>query len=120
MDWKAMVKAAQEAHARRPLAGPVDGSCIYCGVSMGIGHAWKMICKDCGLKRFSVANRANYLTNKAVRAGLIPRADTLTCVDCGKPAQCWDHRDYTKPLEVEPTCRACNKARGPAEFRGES
>lgn len=26
----------------------------------------------------------------------------------------YDHRDYTKPLSVEPVCRSCNKLRGPA------
>lgn len=52
--------------------------------------------------------------NKAVRNGILPSVFTLTCVDCGKPAQCYEHRDYNKPLEVEPTCKSCNTRRGPA------
>lgn len=40
------------------------------------------------------------------------------CVDCGRPADRWDHRDYRKPLEVEPVCRSCNwyRARALPEF----
>lgn len=48
-----------------------------------------------------------------VRAGRIANPKTLKCVDCGKRAQCYDHRDYAKPLEVNPVCRSCNKFRGP-------
>ena len=50
----------------------------------------------------------------AVKAGKLPKVTTLDCVDCGKPAEHYDHRDYNKPLDVEPVCRSCNKKRGPA------
>jgi hypothetical protein len=52
--------------------------------------------------------------NQAVKKGLLPHVSTLICVDCGKPAQCYEHRDYNKPLEVVPTCKGCNIRRGPA------
>jgi len=52
--------------------------------------------------------------NAAVRKGLLPKPTTLTCVDCGKQAREYDHRDYNKPLEVQPVCRGCNKRRGGA------
>ena len=58
--------------------------------------------------------QAAYQVNKAVRNGILPSASTLICVDCGKPAQCYEHRDYNKPLEVVPTCKGCNIRRGPA------
>jgi hypothetical protein len=48
----------------------------------------------------------------AVEIGLLPRANTLMCVDCGKRAFCYDHRDYAKPLEVDPVCGRCNVLRG--------
>jgi hypothetical protein len=51
---------------------------------------------------------------KAVVAGAIPPARNLTCTDCGQQAHGYDHRDYTKPLAVEPVCRSCNWHRGPA------
>ncbi len=38
------------------------------------------------------------------------------CVDCGKPAIYYDHRDYGEPLDVEPVCASCNSNRGPALY----
>jgi hypothetical protein len=38
----------------------------------------------------------------------------MQCVDCGAQARDYDHRDYNKPLEVNPVCRRCNLRRGPA------
>jgi len=58
--------------------------------------------------------QAAYQLNKAVRNGILPHFSKFNCVDCGKPAQCYEHRDYNKPLEVEPTCKSCNTRRGPA------
>ena len=52
--------------------------------------------------------------NRAVKKGILPHISTLICVDCGKTAQCYEHRDYNKPLEVVPTCKSCNTRRGPA------
>lgn len=51
-----------------------------------------------------------------VRAKRIPRPDTLLCVDCGKQARCYDHRDYRSPLVIAPVCTACNRKRGPGLF----
>ena len=59
--------------------------------------------------------KATSLVAKAVKNGLLPHISTRTCVDCGKPAKHYDHRDYDKPLEVEPVCVKCNSARGPAK-----
>jgi len=50
----------------------------------------------------------------AVRRGALPNVKTLACVDCNEPATVYEHRDYLKPLEVEPVCHRCNKHRGPA------
>lgn len=43
--------------------------------------------------------------------GVLPEPTKLKCVDCGKRAHVYDHRDYSKPLEVEPVCRRCNSRR---------
>jgi len=51
----------------------------------------------------------------AVRNGkLEPITEDTKCADCGEPAVGYDHRNYYKPLEVEPVCRKCNRKRGPA------
>ena len=53
-----------------------------------------------------------------IRAGRMCAAKDsgLPCIDCGAPAAHWEHRDYGKALEVQPTCRRCNARRGPAIF----
>lgn len=50
----------------------------------------------------------------AVRAGKLPRlGDGKTkCTDCRSPASQYDHRDYSRPLDVQPVCRNCNIKRG--------
>jgi hypothetical protein len=58
--------------------------------------------------------KAISLVQRAIRRGEMPPAKALICVDCGKPALEYDHRDYSKPLEVEPVCSSCNHFRGPA------
>jgi len=53
----------------------------------------------------------------AIRRGELPRLSKVEvlCVDCRRRrATDYDHRDYAKPLEVEPVCHWCNKKRGPA------
>jgi transcription elongation factor Elf1 len=55
---------------------------------------------------------ATAAVNRAIKRGeLLPPAEFI-CVDCGKQAQIYEHRDYNKPLDVEPTCRPCNAKRG--------
>lgn len=51
---------------------------------------------------------------KAIREGAIKRIIECRCVDCGDPAERYDHRDYNKPLDVVPVCSSCNLIRGPA------
>ena len=63
---------------------------------------------------FLKAHKAHSYVTKAIRDGYLPRPNTLLCLDCGSPAQVYDHRDYNKPLDVEPVCHACNVKRGPA------
>jgi hypothetical protein len=55
----------------------------------------------------------------AVRLGYLKPARECSCVDCGNPAEHYDHRDYNKPLEVEAVCRPCNYKRGVAVLRDE-
>jgi hypothetical protein len=63
-----------------------------------------------------IQSRAHALVSKAVRAGSLAdlRAVEVRCSDCSARAACYDHRDYRKPLDVQPVCTRCNKRRGPA------
>ena len=46
--------------------------------------------------------------------GLIGDATKCRCVDCGKPATEWEHRDYTRYMDVVSVCHGCNMRRGSA------
>ena len=59
--------------------------------------------------------KACMAVRRAVIDGDLPHIKTQKCTDCGRQAQHYDHRDYDKPLEVEPTCISCNFKRGPAK-----
>jgi len=61
------------------------------------------------------ASKAINAVQRAVKKGILPLVKTLICVDCGRPGECYDHRDYDKPLDVVPVCRKCNYKRGPAK-----
>jgi hypothetical protein len=95
--------------------------CRQCGADFGGYRASTAIyCSDC-YSRLAPARRkktgGDYAcgqVTKAVKNGLIPPAKDLLCVDCGKQATEYDHRDYNEPLKVEPVCHSCNMRRGPA------
>lgn len=81
-------------------------SCEHCGGP--VGRTYGFICDPCqrikGIIRHEVV--------KAIRSGALPKASDCACVDCGIPAREYDHRDYAKPLQVDPVCRGCNLRRG--------
>jgi hypothetical protein len=61
--------------------------------------------------------RAAQIVCRAIKDGKLKslKDGDVLCVDCGiRPAINYEHRDYAKPLEVEPICRRCNMQRGPA------
>ena len=59
-----------------------------------------------------VQKRAHQRVLLAVKRGLLPPVTSYRCIDCGLPAKHYDHRDYSKPLEVDPVCIKCNFRRG--------
>jgi hypothetical protein len=83
--------------------------CFHCGVDISLRDRRAKICFECSDKKQRVSN----IITRAKRLGILPRLDgSILCVDCGKPACDYDHRDYGKPLEVHPVCRSCNLMRG--------
>lgn len=80
---------------------PGRGSSSYCS----------LVCATLVSRSREKAARA---VAKKIRLGEIPKAREFCCVDCGKPALDYEHRDYGKPLEIVPVCRSCNLKRGPA------
>lgn len=66
-------------------------------------------------RRIAVQAPAHAAVAKAIASGLLQPARRFRCVDCNcRQAFVYDHRDYSKPLQVDPVCRSCNVMRGPA------
>jgi len=60
--------------------------------------------------------RAMAAVAKAKKEGiLLPLDGSIQCMDCDKPAAHYDHRDYLRPLDVDPVCVRCNFRRGSAK-----
>lgn len=95
-------------------------TCDNCGtIDMIVGGSSHHLCNPCkvlkGLPLWrSPQKEAHFQVARAKRFGLLPSARNYQCVDCAAPAIEYDHRDYSKPLQVEPVCRRCNLARGSA------
>lgn len=92
-------------------------SCEQCGsTERMLSHHFTRFCRPCASQRMHAVGgtAAHTAVKRAIARGDLPPAKTLACADCGKPARDYDHRDYAKPLDVQPVCRSCNKRRGPA------
>lgn len=89
--------------------------CADCGCDLSARHHLAKLCFPCAKTRQSAPDvrRAHSAVAKAVRCGELDHPKTLECVDCGAQARDYDHRDYSRPLDVVPVCRSCNKLRGP-------
>lgn len=91
--------------------------CLVCNASLAHRSGGQAkYCLKCYRKANTAggAGRAYAAVARAIKGGVLPRASTLKCVDCGVQARDYDHRDYSNPLAVQPVCRPCNLRRGPA------
>ena len=102
---------------------PRHEHCVICGVAMTGEHSplgWYVNTAFCSWTCRDKANRvkaaAHKITTAARLMGLLPAASTLLCADCGEQAKFYDHRDYSKPLVVQPVCHSCNILRGPGLY----
>lgn len=89
--------------------------CAWCGTECICGFTGKL-CLKCSKAKAREASRAHAAVSAMVIAGLVKKlpCDGINCVDCGKQATHWEHRDYRKPQEIEPICKSCNTKRGHA------
>ena len=96
----------------------VDTSrCDRCGADKPLRRQWR--CPPCEKIHAAAKAVAATAVFRAVRLGHLRRAVGLPCVDCAAPAVEYDHRDYSRPLDVVPVCRGCNLRRGPALSTGD-
>ena len=93
-----------------------ENRCLQCGGPMRWPKSY--FCVPCSRVRGEECGKAQAGRAVALEIyhGRIPHPSTLKCADCGVQAQEYDHRDYAKPLVVEPTCRGCNNRRGPGKW----
>lgn len=58
------------------------------------------------------------MVGHAIKQGILPalKGSGIACIDCGKPAVVYEHRDYRRPLDVVPACHSCNYLRGTAKW----
>ena len=102
--------------------------CVHCG-SQDWRGSHSRSCRACNATRQrelqAIRGPAHKAVASAVNAGFLPRLfpahayrdgrkPASLCVDCGSPAEIYEHRDYNRPLDVQPVCRSCNSRRGPA------
>lgn len=90
-----------------------DRQCVCCGESIGSRAINALYCWPCTKLVQKAGGRAGRIVKEAVANGALKPSSQLLCVDCGHQAEFYDHRDLTKPLEVEPVCNGCNVRRGP-------
>jgi hypothetical protein len=91
-------------------------TCISCGQRQprSSNNARALFCWDCREQRHREQLRAISAVAAAIQRGELAPATECDCTDCSAPAKQYDHRDYTKPLDVQPVCVRCNQRRGPA------
>lgn len=99
------------------------------------GTLSKFVCKSCGESEFVTGGTTEFMCDRckpanhhtrtpqyhahlavarARRVGSLKNPRDCMCTDCGCQAIEYDHRDYSKPLQVDAVCRRCNLKRGPA------
>ena len=68
------------------------------------------IAKD-KLQYMKMRGWAASVVQNAKYRGYVGRPEDQKCVDCGKQAKHWEHRNYARPLIIEPVCQSCNLKR---------
>ena len=108
----------RDAHQRRIHRGAESWRCLLCGTDKYHYSTAARFCRSCFRVR-EVENggsMARAAVAKAIKQGEIRPPREFACVDCGCVASEYDHRDYSKPLDVVPVCRPCNARRGPGKW----
>lgn len=92
--------------------------CAVCEILMNNLNNNSLYCEPCRSWVHRSRMKSSGLLRKGLKEGKInPTLEDTKCVDCGKTATDYDHRDYNRPLKVVPVCRSCNYKRGGATPR---
>ena len=118
--WSAVYCHSCSAKRNATKKANKQRKCLVCEVDISNSHGNTIYCFSCAGRQWSDKPKTpKYASHKivwyAVMGGILPKPETLNCVDCGRKAEHWEHRDYLKPLDVDPVCTRCNIKRGPGE-----
>lgn len=90
--------------------------CHYCGV-LALLSTLKKRCWCCTYKAVRIQRRAHVAVRKAIVRGELQPAKGQLCAYCQqRQAIIYEHRDYSKPLDVKPSCNGCNMLLGHAKL----
>ena len=95
---------------------PPNMVCVACNKPAWRAKRSMTLCVICASDLHSAGAVAIALVAREIRAGRMQKATAHACVDCGRQAAEYDHRDYERPLDVVPTCCSCNRKRGHAKW----
>jgi hypothetical protein len=114
--WRQLCAACRAK--RRPPPANSPATCSQCGrgYSRHCNSKTSLCCNcthDAQYEAYKPIRRASAKIQQAIKSGKLLRPIFYHCADCGRQASEYDHRDYSKPLEVEPVCHPCNLRRGP-------
>lgn len=105
------------APARAKWRGRPSFKCFHCQHEFYVRKTRaKLFCVDCEAEADRQKSRAVQRVKLAIKRGDIQPPTNFSCVDCKKPATCYEHRDYGRVLDVQPICASCNRKRGPAKL----
>lgn len=117
--WADKTVEERQAHAQQMVEARLAKSaravrCVVCRIRKDRQYMSRERPLACIACMRTAISRGHNAVATAVRKKQLAPVRGQTCVDCGKPAQAYEHRDYRFPLQVEPVCHCCNKQRGPA------
>lgn len=98
----------------KPVMGRDKVRAHYCFDCLQLRCTPEFRAKDPRRKARKYFTLAHQFVAAAVRFGdlLDLKKVEVPCADCKSRAVEYDHRDYMKPLQVDPVCKSCNAARG--------
>lgn len=108
----------RQCKQKAEIASMAKRNCANCGLEIPTTRrrGTPYCSAQCAIEVVGIAQKAGAVVRSAIRTGRLPRLDgSVMCVDCGNPARHYEHRDYTKPIDVVPVCQSCNRKRGPAD-----
>ena len=90
-------------------------TCKACGGEIQGKSPWAWYCLRCATVIKPLRLKAVRTVANAIQHQGFPRPTAFQCSRCGQyQAQFYEHRDYWRPLDVQPVCGRCNHACGPA------